>query len=81
MSSVILQGREKQMARLLREDELGACQLELANRRVLRLAQLRCGGSGRCTAAGGAGAAACAASATVSEAVEVASCARCCQSR
>lgn len=45
MSSVILQGREKQMARLLREDELGACQLELANRRVLRLAQLRCGGS------------------------------------
>jgi len=29
------------MARLLREDELGACQLELANGRMLRLAQLR----------------------------------------
>ncbi|KAL4857926.1 Protein LOW PSII ACCUMULATION 1 [Chlorella vulgaris] len=36
-----LKAGEKQMARLLREDELGACQLELANRRVLRLAQLR----------------------------------------
>lgn len=33
--------REKQMARLLREDQLGACQLELANKKVLRLAQLR----------------------------------------
>jgi hypothetical protein len=36
-----LQAREKQMDRLLREDKLGACQLELANGRVLRLAQLR----------------------------------------
>eukprot|EP00887_Chlorella_sp_A99_P002786 scaffold6.g2786.t1 len=36
-----LAAREKQMARLLREDQLGACQLELANGRVLRLAQLR----------------------------------------
>lgn len=36
-----LEAREKQMARLLREDELGACQLELANGRMLRLAQLR----------------------------------------
>ncbi|KAL4418916.1 hypothetical protein ABPG77_003706 [Micractinium sp. CCAP 211/92] len=36
-----LQAREKQLARLMREDELGACQLELANGRVLRLAQLR----------------------------------------
>ena len=36
-----LQARERQMARLLREDQLGACQLELANGRVLRLAQLR----------------------------------------
>ena len=35
------QAREKQMARLLREDELGACQLELANGRMLRLAQTR----------------------------------------
>lgn len=33
--------REKQIDRLVREDELGACQLELANKRVLRLAQLR----------------------------------------
>lgn len=30
------------MARLLREDELGACQLELANKKLLRLGQLRC---------------------------------------
>lgn len=37
-----VQAREKQLARLMREDELGACQLELANGRVLRLAQLRC---------------------------------------
>ena len=29
------------MARLMREDELGACQLELATGRLLRLAQLR----------------------------------------
>ncbi|PSC72600.1 LOW PSII ACCUMULATION chloroplastic [Micractinium conductrix] len=36
-----LEAREKQMARLLREDELGACQLELANGRMLRLAQTR----------------------------------------
>lgn len=36
-----LRAREKQMARLMREDQLGACQLELANGRVLRLAQLR----------------------------------------
>lgn len=36
-----LQAREKQLARLMREDELGACQLELANGRMLRLAQLR----------------------------------------
>lgn len=36
-----LQAQEKQMARLMREEELGACQLELANKRVLRLAQLR----------------------------------------
>ncbi|KAI7843980.1 hypothetical protein COHA_002518 [Chlorella ohadii] len=36
-----LKARDKQMARLLREDELGACQLELANKKVLRLAQLR----------------------------------------
>jgi hypothetical protein len=41
-----LKAGEKQMARLLREDELGACQLELANRRVLRLAQLRCAAAG-----------------------------------
>lgn len=38
-----LQARDIQMARLMREDELGACQLELANGRVLRLAQLRWG--------------------------------------
>lgn len=36
-----LDAREKQMARLMREDALGGCQLELANGRVLRLAQLR----------------------------------------
>lgn len=36
-----LQAREKQMARLLREDQLGACQIELANKRILRLGQLR----------------------------------------
>ncbi|WP_289460529.1 hypothetical protein, partial [Klebsiella pneumoniae] len=29
------------MARLMREDALGACQLELANGKLLRLAQLR----------------------------------------
>ena len=29
------------MARLMREDKLGACQLELSNGKVLRLAQLR----------------------------------------
>ena len=40
------------MARLMREEELGACQLELANGRVLRLAQLRCvlGWAARCRA-------------------------------
>lgn len=36
-----IEARDKQMARLMREDQLGACQLELANKRVLRLAQLR----------------------------------------
>jgi hypothetical protein len=36
-----LEAREKQINRLMREDLLGACQLELANGRVLRLAQLR----------------------------------------
>lgn len=36
-----LQAREKQMARLLREDQLGMCQVELANKKVLRLGQLR----------------------------------------
>ena len=36
-----LDAREKQMARLLREDLLGMCQVELANRKVLRLGQLR----------------------------------------
>ncbi len=41
LSGFVLQARDKQMARLLREDELGACQLELANKKVLRLAQLR----------------------------------------
>jgi hypothetical protein len=35
------EAREKQIARLLREDNLGACRLELASGRVLRLAQLR----------------------------------------
>lgn len=33
--------REKQIARLLREDQLGDCQLQLSNNRVLRLTQLR----------------------------------------
>ncbi len=36
-----LEAREKQMARLLREDQLGMCQVELANKKVLRLGQLR----------------------------------------
>lgn len=36
-----LDGREKQMARLMREDQLGMCQVELANKKVLRLGQLR----------------------------------------
>lgn len=36
-----LKARETQMARLMREDALGACQLELANGKLLRLAQLR----------------------------------------
>ena len=36
-----LQAREKQMARLLREDQLGMCQVELSNSKVLRLGQLR----------------------------------------
>jgi Low psii accumulation1 / Rep27 len=36
-----LDAREKQMARLLREDALGACRLELANGKLLRLGQLR----------------------------------------
>ena len=36
-----LKQRDKQLARLLREDQLGACQLELVNRKVLRLSQLR----------------------------------------
>jgi len=33
--------REKQIARLLREDQLGDCQLQLSNNKVLRLTQLR----------------------------------------
>jgi len=36
-----LDAREKQIARLMREDQLGACQLELASGKLLRLAQLR----------------------------------------
>jgi len=36
-----LQAREKQMARLMREDQLGMCQVELSNSKVLRLGQLR----------------------------------------
>jgi hypothetical protein len=36
-----LDAREKQMARLLREDALGGCRLELANGKLLRLGQLR----------------------------------------
>ena len=36
-----LDAREKQLARLLREDALGACRLELANGKLLRLGQLR----------------------------------------
>ena len=36
-----LQARNKQIARLMREDQLGSCQLELANGRLLRLGQLR----------------------------------------
>lgn len=36
-----LEARDKQMTRLLREDALGSCQLELSNGRTLRLAQLR----------------------------------------
>lgn len=36
-----IQAREKQMARLMREDALGACQLELSSGKLLRLGQLR----------------------------------------
>lgn len=36
-----LDAREKQMARLMREDQLGTCQIELANGKILRLGQLR----------------------------------------
>ena len=36
-----LQAREKQMARLMREDLLGMCQVELSNKKTLRLGQLR----------------------------------------
>lgn len=36
-----LDARSKQLARLMREDALGACQLELTSGKVLRLAQLR----------------------------------------
>jgi hypothetical protein len=36
-----LKARDKQVARLQREERLGALQLELANRKVLRLTQLR----------------------------------------
>lgn len=36
-----LQAREKQMARLQREERLGSLQLELANGKVVRMAQLR----------------------------------------
>ncbi|KAI8112872.1 hypothetical protein M9434_004192 [Picochlorum sp. BPE23] len=36
-----LQAREKQMARLMREDQLGMCQVELSNSKMLRLGQLR----------------------------------------
>lgn len=36
-----LDAREQQISRLLRADQLGACQLELSNGRLLRLAQVR----------------------------------------
>ena len=36
-----LKARDKQMARLLREEKLGIQQLELANRKTLKLSQLR----------------------------------------
>lgn len=36
------QARDKQIARLQREEKLGALKLELSNGKVLRLAQLRC---------------------------------------
>ena len=36
-----LKARDAQMARLMREDALGACQIELASGKLLRLAQLR----------------------------------------
>ncbi len=41
-----LQARDKQLARLQREEKLGALQLELANGKVVRMAQLRCVGQG-----------------------------------
>jgi hypothetical protein len=37
----LLQAREQQISRLLRADQLGACQVELANGKLLRLGQMR----------------------------------------